>query len=120
MIYPAFFKRLSILIRLHTHTHTHIYIYIYIEQILEAISHKITAVRPPTPISKTILIRRTRHAGHGKRSKDELISDVLQWTPSHGRASFGSLTSTYLQQLCTDTGCRLEDLPKAMDDSDEW
>ena len=28
------------------------------------------------PISKTIQIRQTRHAGHGRRSKDQLISDV--------------------------------------------
>ena len=35
------------------------------------------------PITKTIQIRRTRHAGHCWRSKDELISDVLLWTPSH-------------------------------------
>ena len=33
------------------------------------------------PITKTILARRTSHAGHSWRSKDELISDVLQWTP---------------------------------------
>ena len=33
------------------------------------------------PITKTIQIRRTRHAGHCWRSKDELISDVLLWTP---------------------------------------
>ena len=37
------------------------------------------------PITKTIKIRRTRHAGHCWRSRDELISDVLQWTPSHGQ-----------------------------------
>ena len=29
---------------------------------------------------KTIKVRRTRHAGHCWRSKDELISDVLLWT----------------------------------------
>ena len=29
------------------------------------------------PISKTIQIRRTKHAGHCWRSKDELMSDVL-------------------------------------------
>ena len=29
-------------------------------------------------------------------------------------------TRTYLQQLCTITGCRLEDLPEAVDDRDEW
>ena len=31
-------------------------------------------------ITKTIQARRTRHAGHSWRSKDELISDVLLWT----------------------------------------
>ena len=33
------------------------------------------------PIMKTIQVRWTRHAGHCWRSKDELISDVLLWTP---------------------------------------
>ena len=34
-----------------------------------------------TPITKTIQVRRTRHVRHCWRSKDELISDVLLWTP---------------------------------------
>ena len=33
------------------------------------------------PITKTIQVRRTRHAGHCLRSRDELISDVLLWVP---------------------------------------
>ena len=37
------------------------------------------------PITKTIKVRRTRHAGHCWRSRDELISDVLLWTPTYGR-----------------------------------
>ena len=41
------------------------------------------------PITKTIQVRRTRHAGHCWRSKDELISDVLLWTPTYGRAKRG-------------------------------
>ena len=32
-------------------------------------------------ITKTIQVRRTRHAGHCWRSRDELISDELLWTP---------------------------------------
>ena len=32
-------------------------------------------------ITKTIQARRTRHAGHWWRSRDELISDVVLWTP---------------------------------------
>ena len=39
----------------------------------------------PPPITKTIQARRTRHAGHCWRSRDELISDVLLWTPTYGR-----------------------------------
>ena len=35
------------------------------------------------PITKTIKVRWNRHVGHCWRSKDELISDVLLWTPSH-------------------------------------
>ena len=38
------------------------------------------------PISKTIQIRRTRHAGHCWRSKDEVVSDVILWTLPNGRA----------------------------------
>ena len=33
------------------------------------------------PVMKTIQARRTRHAGHCSRSKDEIVSDVLLWTP---------------------------------------
>ena len=69
-------------------------------------------------ITKTIKLRRTRHAGHRWRSKDNLISDILQWTPSHGRTKAGRTARTYMQQLCADTGCSLEDLPGAMDDRD--
>ena len=39
--------------------------------------------------------------------------DVPLWTHSHGRAKVGRPTRTYLQQLCTDTGCIMEDMPKA-------
>ena len=39
------------------------------------------------PITKTIQVRRARHAGHCWRSRDELIRDVLLWTPTHGRAN---------------------------------
>ena len=38
------------------------------------------------PITKPIQIRRTRHAGHCWRSRDALISDVLLWNSTYGRA----------------------------------
>ena len=71
-------------------------------------------------ISKTIKVRRIRHAGHCWRSRDELISGVLVWTPSHGRAKAGRPARTYIQQLCADTECSPEDLPETMDDRDGW
>ena len=67
-------------------------------------------------IMKTIQVRWTRHAGHCWRSKDKLISDILLWTPSHGRAKAGQTARTYMKQLCADT----ENLLEVMDDRDEW
>ena len=72
------------------------------------------------PITKTIQVRRTRHAGHCWRSKDELISNVLPWTPTYGRAKAGRPARTYKQRLCEDTGCNSEDLPEAMSDREKW
>ena len=72
------------------------------------------------PIKKTIQVRRIRHAGHCWRSRDELIRDVLLWTPTHGRTKAGRPAGTYIQQLCEDTGCCPEDLPRAMNDREEW
>ena len=72
------------------------------------------------PITKTIQVRRTRHAGHCWRSRDELIRDVLLWTPTHGCAKAGRPARTYIQQRCEDTGCCPEDLPEAMNDREKW
>ena len=72
------------------------------------------------PITKTIQVRRASHAGHCWRSRDELISDVLLWTPTYRRAKVGRPARTYIQQLCDDTGCSPEDLPEAMNDREKW
>ena len=72
------------------------------------------------PITKTIKVWRTIHAGHCGRSRDELISDVLLWIPSNGRANAGWLAWTYIRQLCADMGCCPEYLPEAMDDREGW
>ena len=72
------------------------------------------------PITKTIQVRRTRHSGHCWRSRDELISDVLLWTPTYSRAKAGRPARTYIQQLCEDTGCSSEDLPEAMNNREKW
>ena len=49
------------------------------------------------PITKTIQVRRTRHAGHCWRSRNELISDVLLWTPIYGQVKAERPARTYIQ-----------------------
>ena len=70
-------------------------------------------------IMKTIKIRQTRHAGHCW-SRDELISDLLQWTHSHGWTKAGWPARTYIQQLCANMGCSSVDQLKAMDNREGW
>ena len=72
------------------------------------------------PITKTIQVRRARHAGHCWRSKDELISDVLLWTPAYGQVKAGRPARTYIQQLCEDTEYSPEYRPKAMNEREKW
>ena len=72
------------------------------------------------PVTKSIQVRRTRHAGHCWRSKDELISDVLLWIPAYGQAKAGRPARTYIQQLSEDTGCSSEDLLEAINDREKW
>ena len=72
------------------------------------------------PITKTIQVIQTRHAGHSWKSKDEFINDVLLWTPTYGWTKAGRPARTYIQQLWEDTGCSPEDLPEAMNDSVKW
>ena len=80
--------------------------------------HKLNGHLPP--ITKTIQVRRTRHAGHSWRSVDELISDVLLWTLTHCHAKARQPARKYIQQLCEDTGSCPDDLPEAMNDRDKW
>ena len=80
--------------------------------------HQLYGHRPSN--IKTIKVRQTRHARLCRRSRGELISDVLLWTPAYGRAKAGRQARTYIQQLCEDTICSPEDLPEAMNDREKW
>ena len=60
------------------------------------------------------------HAGHCWRSRDELLSDVLLWTPAYSRAKARRPARTYKQLLCEDTECSPEDLPGAINNREEW
>ena len=114
----------------------YIYIYIWMEKklddnyirMLRAILNKSRRQQPTKqqlyghrpPITKTIKVRRTWHAGHCWRSRDEFISDVHLWTPSHGRAKAGRPARTSIQQIFVDAGGSPEYLPEAMNDREGW
>ena len=40
--------------------------------------------------------------------------------PAYGQAKAGRPARTYIQQLCEDTGCSPQDLPKTMNDREKW
>ena len=96
-------------------------------RMLRAILNKFWRQHPPKyqlyshlpPITKTIQVRRTRYTGHCWRSKDELLSDVLLWTSTYGRAKAGRPARTYIQLLCEDTGRSPENLREEMNDREK-
>ena len=128
----VFFKYVFIYIYIFLYNNSHalsiIWKYWYFIFLLRAILNKSWRQHPTKhqlyghlpPITKTIQVRRTRYAGHCWRSRDELISDVLLWTPTYGRAKARRPAQTYIQQLCEDTGCSPEDLPEAMNNREKW
>ena len=50
-------------------------------------------------ITEKIRERRLQNAGHSWRRKEEVISKVLLWEPSHGKRNRGHPERTYVQQL---------------------
>ena len=108
--------------------YTYIQVYLAYTWMLRAILSKSWSQHPTKQqlyghlplITKTIQVRLTWHAGHCWRSKDELISEVLMWTRSHGRTKAGRPARTYIQQLIEDRGCSLEDLLEMMNDWQGW
>ena len=101
-IYAYIYMHINIYIYMHIYiyiyVYMHIYIYIYVymhmyiyiyTRMLRAILNKTWRQHPTRhqlyghlpPITKTIQVRRTRHAGYCWRSRDEFISDVPLWTP---------------------------------------
>ena len=71
-------------------------------------------------ITSVIKERRTRLAGHCYRSKNEVISDLILWSPKHGKRKVGRPNKTFVRQLTDDVNCELEDLPKLMEDRTLW
>ena len=66
---------------------------------------------------------RRRNLNKWTRERENLlwcISDVLLGTPAYGQSKAGRPARTFIQQLCDDTGCNPEVLPKAMNDRETW
>ena len=90
-------------------------------RILRVVLNKSWTQHPTKHLSpKLSKLKRIRHPGHCWRSRDKFRSDILLWTPSHGRVKAGRLARTYIPHLCADTECSIEDLPRATDDRDMW
>ena len=107
----------NIILSLYIYIYIYIYIHIYV-CCRQDLRHQVYGHLPP--ITKTIQVRRAKHAGHCWRSKDELVSDVLLWTPTYGQAKARRPARSYIQQLCEDTGCNPADLPEVMNDREKW
>ena len=69
------------------------------------------------PISQMIPVKRSRHDGH---SSYELLSNVLQWTPTHGHSTLNRPAKNLNTWECVDIGCRLEEMPSAIDHRGGW
>ena len=71
-------------------------------------------------VSDTIKQKRLQLAGHLHRRKEQLISKLLLWEPKQGKRSRGRPYTTYVNQLCQDTGLNTNQLVRAMDDRSQW
>ena len=59
------------------------------KQILESTPTKQQLYGHLPPISQTIQVGQAKHSGYWWRNKDNLISNVLLWTPIRGHTSIG-------------------------------
>ena len=72
------------------------------------------------PITKTMKVRRTKHPGHCCRNRDELISDVLLWTPHVAEQKQDDQLEHTFSRYVSIRDVAPEDLPEAMNDMEEW
>ena len=92
-----------------------------LKQVLAATNPQDTSCTATCPLSRKLFkLDEPDMQDTAGEARYELIRDVLLWTPTHGRAKAGRPARTYIQQLCEDTGYCPEDLPRAMNDREEW
>ncbi len=53
-------------------------------------------------------------------AKDEAVSKVILWIPTHGQRARGRPATTYVDLLSTDTGLQTEELATALTERCEW
>ena len=62
-----------------------------------------------------------RFAGHGWRSKDEVVNDLILWQPQHGNHSRGRPAKTYIDQLRDNTDLlTIEEVKTEMNNIEGW
>ena len=66
------------------------------------------------PLTSIIRIRRKRFACHCYRSDEEIVKDILLWTPNHGTTKIGRQRKTNVKQLCDNNGLTTEELNTAI------
>ncbi len=71
-------------------------------------------------LSHKLRRKRLQFAGHSFRAKEEAVSKVILWQPSHGQKSRGRPLTTYVDLLMRDTGLRVEELATTMVDRGLW
>ena len=72
------------------------------------------------PFRKTSKKTWVTHAGQCWDRKDELMNEVLQYTPTHGHTRVIRLVKKLHSFFRAVTGCHLEDLPRVMVDWERW
>ncbi|KAI8485127.1 hypothetical protein Bbelb_370520 [Branchiostoma belcheri] len=71
-------------------------------------------------LTTKIRTRRLRFAGHTLRNCREIASNLVLWSPAHGRRRPGRPPLTYPDVLRRDVGLQAQDMGKAMQDRDYW
>ena len=68
----------------------------------------------------TIKQKRLKLAGHCYRHPEEAESNLVLWTPNHGKRGRGRPARTFVQQLRDDTGLQEREMASLMLSRDQW
>ena len=71
-------------------------------------------------ITAKITNRRLRFAGHCKRRKGSVVSNLITWQPTQGKRTAGRPTKTYVDQLQADTGYTNGEIESCMENRNLW